>query len=104
MVKEIFLKLMFNIVNSYMNFIMILPFLSERMKMKKFEKLVANLRDKTEYAAHIRNLKQVLNHGLALKRVHRVIKFNENTWLKPYINMNTNLRKKAKNDLKKYSF
>ena len=45
----------------------------------------------------IRNLKQALNHGLVLKKVHRVIKFNQNAWLKPYIDMNRDLRKKEKN-------
>ena len=62
------------------------------MKIEKFEKLVANLHVKTEYVIHIRNLKQALNHGLVLKKVHRVIKFNQNTWLKPYIDMNTDLK------------
>ena len=81
-----------------------LPFLPERMKIEKFEKLVANLHDKTEYVIHIRNLKQALNHGLVLKKVHRVIKFNQNAWLKPYIDMNTDLRKKAKNDFEKDFF
>ena len=78
-----------------------LTFLSERMKIEKVEKLVANLDDKTEYVIHIINLKQALNHGLVLK-IPRMIKFNQNAWLKPYIDMNTNLRKKAKNDFKKY--
>ena len=41
------------------------------------EKHVANLQDKTEYVIHIRNLKQALNHGLALQKVHRIIKFNQ---------------------------
>ena len=75
-----------------------LPFLPERMKIEKVEKLVVNLHDKTEYVMHMRNLKQALNHGLLLKKVHKVIKFNQNVWLKPYIDMNTDLRKKAKND------
>ena len=79
-------------------------FLPERMKIEKVEKLVANLHDKTEYVIHIRNLKQALNHGLVLKKVHRVIKFNQNAWLKPYIDMNTDLRKKAKNDFEKDFF
>ena len=73
-----------------------LPFLPERMKIEKVEKLVTNLHDKTEYVIHIRNLKQALNHGLVLKKVHRVIKFNKKAWLKPYIDMNTKLRQKAK--------
>ena len=54
------------------------------MKIEKVEKLVASLHHKTEYIIHIRNLKQVLNHGLVLKKVHKVIKFNQNAWLKPY--------------------
>ena len=68
------------------------------MKLEKVEKLVANLHDKTEYVIHIRNFKKALNHGLVFKKVHRVIKFRQNTWLKPYIDTNTGLRKKAKND------
>ena len=81
-----------------------LPFLPERMKIEKVEKLVANLHDKTEYVIHIRNLQQALNHGLVLKKVHRMIKFNQNAWLKPYIDMNTDLRKKAKYDFEKDFF
>ena len=48
------------------------------MKIEKVENLVANLYDKTEYVIRIRNLKQALNNGLLLKKVHRVIKFNQN--------------------------
>ena len=81
-----------------------LPFLTERMKISKVQKLVANSHDKTEYVTHIRNLKQALNHRLVLRKVHRVIKFNQNVSLKTYIDMNTDLRKKAKNDLEKYFF
>ena len=57
------------------------------MKIEKVEKLVANLHDKTEYVIHIRNLKQALNYGLILKKLHRIIKFNQNVWLKPYNDM-----------------
>ena len=39
-----------------------------------------------------------------LKKVHRVIQFNQEAWLKPYIDMNTELRKKAKNDFEKEFF
>ena len=81
-----------------------LPFLPKTMNIKKVEKLVTNLHDKTEYVIHIRNLKQALNHGLILKKVHRVIKFNQKAWLKPYIDMNTKLRQKAKNNFEKDFF
>ena len=74
------------------------------MIIEKVEKLVTNLHDKTEYVIHIRNLKQALNHGLILKKVHRVIKFNQKAWLKPYIDMNTKLRQKAKNNFEKNFF
>ena len=63
------------------------------MKIEKVKKLVANLHDKTEYILNIRNLKETLSSGFALKKVHKVIKFNQNPWLKPYTNMNTDLRK-----------
>ena len=64
------------------------------MKIEKVEKLLADLHDKTEYIIHIRNLKQALNHGLVSKKVHRVIQFNQNARLKPYIDMNTDSKKK----------
>ena len=70
------------------------------MKIKKVEKLVAKLHDKTIYLIHIRNLKQGLNHGLVLKKVRKVIKLNQNAWLKPYVDMNTDLIKIAKDYLK----
>ena len=78
-----------------------LPFLPERLRIEKVEKLAANLHDRTEYVIHIRNLKQSLNHGLVLKKVQRVIIFNQNASLKPYTDMNTNLRKRANNDFQK---
>ena len=60
--------------------------------------------NKKEYAIHIRALKQALNHGLILKKVHRVIQFNQKSWLKAYIDMNTKLRKNAKNELENVFF
>ena len=44
------------------------------------------------------SLRQALNHELILKNLHRVIKFNQKAWVKPYIDMNTKLRQKAKNN------
>ena len=59
-----------------------LSFLPERMKINKCNKLVCTVQDKENYVAHIRFLKQALNHGLILKKVHRVIQFNQEAWLK----------------------
>ena len=81
-----------------------LPFLPKRMKIDKCKKLVCNLHDKKKYVVHIKSLKQALNHGLKLKRVHRIIEFNQQAWLKPYIDMNTELRKLAKDDFEKDLF
>ena len=81
-----------------------LPFLLKRMKIDKCKKLVCNLCNKKKYVVHIRSLKQVLNHGLKLKKVQRIIEFNQEAWLKPYIDMNTELRKIAKNDFEKDFF
>ena len=97
-VKDIFLKLMLNNQKYYMNFISDLPFLPTRKKLKKVKKLVANLHDENEYVIYIRSLKQALNHGLILKKVNRVIRFNQDEWLKPYIEINTQLWQKAKNN------
>ena len=81
-----------------------LLFSPERMKIGKVEKPEANLHDKTEYLIHIRKLKQALNHGLILKKGHKVIKFNQNGWLKPCIDINRDLRKKEKIDFGKDFF
>ena len=74
------------------------------MKIRKCNKHVCNFYDKKEYVVHIRTLRQALNHGLILKKVHRLIQFNQEAWLKPYIETNTKLRTEAKNDFKKYLF
>ena len=63
----------------------------EGRKLEKVEKHVCIKEDKEKYVIHIRALKQALNHGLILKDVHRVIKFNQEAWLKPYVKMNTKL-------------
>ena len=42
-----------------------------------------------EYVVYIRALKQALHHGMALQKVIRVIQFNQEAWLKPYIDMNS---------------
>ena len=57
------------------------------------KKTVCSIEDKEKYVVHIKALKQALNHGLVLKRVHRVIQFNQKVWLKPYIGMITKSRK-----------
>ena len=79
-----------------------LPFLPERKKLRKVNKHICSIEDKEKYVIHMRTLKQALTHGLILKRVHRTIQFNQKALLKPYIDMNTNLRNKTKNEFEKY--
>ena len=79
-------------------------FLPDRKKLEKVEKLVCGIEDKEKYVIHIRALQQALNHGLILKRLHRIIQFNQEAWLKPYIDMNTKLRKEAKSEFEEDFF
>ena len=83
-----------------------LPSLPERTKRKLNgpENFACNIRYKKNYVVHIRALKQALNHGLILKQIHRVIQFNQEAWLKSYIEMNTKLRTEAKNNFEKDFF
>ena len=67
-------------------------------------KLIPTLRDKKEYVLHYRNLLVYLDLGLKIKKVHRVLKFDQSSWLKQYINFNTEKRKHAKNSFKKDFF
>ena len=80
------------------------PFLSEMLVVNNTEKLISNLQNKKDYVVHINTLKQALEHGLKLINVHQVIEFEQEEWLKEYINLNTELRKKANHDCEKDFF
>ena len=81
-----------------------MPSLPERMVISKTKKLVCNLHNKKNYVANINMLKQALSHGLKLKKVHRVIEFEQEACLKKYIDFNTDLRMKATNEFEKDFF
>ena len=70
----------------------------------KIQKLVDNLHDKKEYVIDIKDLKEALIHALVLEKVHGVFKFNQKTWLKSHIDMNTELRKNGYNNFEKNAF
>ena len=80
------------------------PLAPERLKIGGIEKLIPNLYDKKNYVVHHKTLKQYKSLGLKITKIHRGIKFEESAWLKPYINLNTDLRTKAKNDFEKDFF
>ncbi|XP_050518973.1 uncharacterized protein LOC126893074 [Diabrotica virgifera virgifera] len=83
-----------------------LPFCPESMVPpgSKYPKLIPNFNNKTKYIIHYRNLKQCLRYGLVLKRIHRILEFSQSPWLKKYIDLNTSLRNKAKNEFERDLF
>ena len=89
---------------NYIIYIVTCHFYLKKMKIDETQKLVCNLHDKKKYVVYISILKQALNHGLKLKKVHRVIEFNPEAWLRKYIDIDTELRKEASNDFEKDFF
>ena len=73
----------------------------DKMNINGVEKLIPNLYDKKKYIIHIRALKQAIDHGLILEKIHRCIRFRQSAWMKEYIDFNTRLRTAAKNDFEK---
>ena len=65
------------------------------------KKLLATLGNKTNYILHYRNLQLYLRLGMQLIDIHRVLQFKQKRWMKPYIDFNTEMRKKAKSTFEK---
>ena len=78
-----------------------LPFMCKKIRVSRVEKLVPNLHDKKKYVIHVKTLKQALDHGLVLEKIHRVIQLKQFAWMKKYIEFNTRLRTVAKNNFEK---
>ncbi|XP_055385864.1 uncharacterized protein LOC129614933 [Condylostylus longicornis] len=83
-----------------------LPFCAENKQNSnmKQKKLVADLEAKKKYIIHYRNLKHCLKHGLILKKIYRVLEFNQSRWLKSFIDLNNFHRTRATNDFQKNFF
>ena len=67
-------------------------------------KLVPNLQHKERYVLHYRNLKLYHELGMRVTKIHRAIKFRQEAWIVPYIDRNTDLRKKATSEFEKDFF
>ena len=74
------------------------------MEINGHNKLVCIHNNKKKYDVHIKNLKQTLEHDLKLKKVHKAIAFYQEAWLKPYIELNTELNKKMQKTILKKTF
>ena len=68
------------------------------------DKLVLTLEDKEKYVTHYKNLQFYLSQGMRLKKVHRVLEFDQEPWMKPYIKMNTDFQKQAKSEFETDSY
>ena len=81
------------------------PLAPERIGAIEVDKLIPNLRNKKKYVIHHEVLKQCLELGLEIIKVHSGITFYDSAWLKPYISLNTQLRiPKATDDFEKNFF
>ena len=80
------------------------PLAPETVVLNRVNKLTPNLRNKTKYILHHRNLGLYLSLGLKLTKIHRIIEFKQSGWLAPYIALNTDLRTNAKNNFEKDFF
>ena len=74
------------------------------LKPPDSKKLLLTLEDKRNYVVHYRNLQFYLKQGMKLKCVHRVLEFEQECWMEPYIRMNTEFGKNAKSDFEKNSY
>ena len=84
-----FLEVDIDYPKKFINLHKYLPFLPERRKVEKVEKLICSIENKKKYVIHLRVLKQALNCRLKLKKVHRIIQFKQKAWSKIHIDMNT---------------
>ena len=93
-----------NMLSDYQKEIFKIYYGNKEPKDEKTSKLILNLKDKEKYVVHIKTLQYYLKMGMKLTKVHRIIKFQQRAWLKPWIDFNTGKRKEAKSDFEKDLF
>ena len=74
------------------------------IKVGNVKKIIPNLRSKTKYVLHYRNLQLYLFLGMKLIKLHRMLKFKQSNWMKKYIDFNTEKGKNVANDFEKDFF
>ena len=74
------------------------------IKVGDVKKLIPNLRNKTKYVLHYKNIQLYLSLRMKLTKIHRVLKFKQSEWMKKCIDFNTEKRKNAANDFEKDFF
>ena len=80
------------------------PLAPEKMNVNGVEKLICHFKPRTHYVVHYRNLRQYLELGMRITKVHRGITFYQSPWMEQYIRKNTELRKCASNNYEKDFF
>ena len=101
--NDTYLGFILSILKNYMDYILICHFYLIKWKLIHAKNLYVIFSTR-KTVTHIKALKQALNHGLILEKVHRIIEFNRKAWLRPYIDMDTELRTNAKYDFGKDFF
>ncbi|XP_032308194.1 uncharacterized protein LOC116655115 [Drosophila ananassae] len=64
----------------------------------------ASLTDKKNYVIHLKNLQLCVQHGLVIEKIHQVLSFQQECWLKPFVDYNAYLSKESKNEFEKQFF
>ncbi|MEN0016512.1 MAG: DNA polymerase, partial [Bacteroidota bacterium] len=83
--------------NGEIPFEMLSPYQKEMMpNYKPHRKLIMSLLPKKHYVVHYRNLQLYVKHGLRISKIHRVLQFTQEAWMKPYIDFNTRKRAETK--------
>ena len=80
------------------------PLAPEKLKVNGVEKLICHFKPRKNYVVHYRTLRQCLELGMRITKVHRGISFYQSPWMEPYIRKNTELRKCAANNFEKDFF